>query len=492
MTPPTPRRVEDTQTVLLSRDAYWWRFCFLILALKFSLLALDPLPKMFMGDSGSYIWTALTGWMPEDRSYFYGYVIRWVALSTGSLTPLLLLQSFISALTALLLAHICRSLFGLSAGASYILGFLCALDPFQLVWERYVMTETISLFFYVAVLHFSFLYLKHRGIWHLAIAQGLSILLIGFRMSYLVIVQLNAIILPVFAFYPLLLEMWRQRRGPQGERFWPARLAVVHLLTSIAMMLLLHGAYKQANGWLSHREPGYLYATGRHLLVFWAPILTPLDASDQRLARIIEQGNEFDIKKLTARNSQRWAPGYLIDRWEKVEPDRRRADEIAKETALHALRRNPLQILRLAAQTFAQYWNLRSLRYMRVDLGHNNLTPEQRSILAERFHLATDGQIIGAPRTMLQKYFFLSWPYSFFLLLSPILGVSAVYLSREKQLALFLLVHLVVILTVTLTFTVEPSFRYLQPVSVLTILSIALCLRAFLNDGSSEKPALSQ
>jgi hypothetical protein len=47
-------------------------------------------------------------------------------------------------------------------------------------------------------------------------------------------------------------------------------------------------------------------------------------------------------------------------------------------------------------------------------------------------------------------------------------------------------------LTVTLTFTVEPSFRYLQPVSVLTILSIALCLRAFLNDGSSEKPALSQ
>jgi hypothetical protein len=159
---------------------------------------------------------------------------------------------------------------------------------------------------------------------------------------------------------------------------------------------------------------------------------------------------------------------------------------------LHALRRNPLQRLRLAAQTFGQYWNLRSLRYMRVDLGHNNLTPEQRSILAERFHLATDGQVIGAPRTMLQQYFFLSWPYSYFLLLSPILGVSAVYLSREKQLALFLLVHLVVILTATLTFTVEPSFRYLQPVSVLTILSIALCLRAFLNDGSSEKPALSQ
>ena len=96
----------------------WWFFCLLIVSLKFFLLALDPLPKMFMGDSGSYIWTAITGWIPDDRSYFYGYVIRWVALSTGSLTSLLLLQSFISALTALMLAHTCRSLFGLSARAS--------------------------------------------------------------------------------------------------------------------------------------------------------------------------------------------------------------------------------------------------------------------------------------------------------------------------------------------------------------------------------------
>ena len=74
-------------------------------------------------------------------------------------------------------------------------------------------------------------------------------------------------------------------------------------------MLLLHGAYKQVNGLLCDREPGYLYATGFHLLAFWAPILTPADASDQRLARIIEQGDEFDIKDLTARNAPTFRPG---------------------------------------------------------------------------------------------------------------------------------------------------------------------------------------
>ncbi|HEX7517099.1 MAG TPA: hypothetical protein VF345_07410 [Chthoniobacterales bacterium] len=480
-------------TPVTNEASQWWFFCLLIVSLKFFLLALDPLPKMFMGDSACYISTALVGWIPDDRSYFYGYVIRWVALSTGSLTPLLLLQSFTSALTALLLAHTCRSMFGLSARGSYIIGFLCALDPFQLVWERYVMTETISLFFYVAGLYFSFLYLKQRRVRHLAIAQGLWVLLIGFRMSYLLVVQVSAVLLPIMAFYPFLLATWRNRRGAQVDRFHAVRLALVHLLTSIAVMLLLHGAYKQANGWLCGRAPAYLYATGLHLLAFWAPILVPADASDQRLARIIEQGDEFDIKELTARNDQRFESGYLVDRWQAVEPDTPRANRIAKETALRALRRNPLAVLHLAARTFAQYWNLKDLRhYASIDLGHNDLTLEQNAMLAESFHLATDGRIIGAPPTVLQRFFLISWPYCYFLLLSPILGVSAVYLAREKQLALLLLLHLVIILAVTFTFAVAPSFRYLQPASVLTLLSIALCLRAFLNNRSLEGPAVSQ
>jgi hypothetical protein len=480
-------------TAVTNEASQWWFFCALIVSLKFFLLALDPLPKLFMGDSACYISTALVGWIPDDRSYFYGFVIRWVALSTESLTPLLLLQSFVSASTALLLAHTCRTMFDLSARGSYIIGFVCALDPFQLVWERYVMTETISLFFYVAGLYFSFLYLKDRRIRHLAIAQGLWVLLIGFRMSYLLVVQVSAVLLPIMSFCPLLVATWRDRRDVQVGRFRPVRLALVHLATSLVIMLLLHGAYKQANGWLCGRAPAYLYATGLHLLAFWAPILVPADASDARLARIIEQGDEFEIKELTARNDQRFESGYLIDRWQEAEPDTPRANRIAKETALRALRRNPLAVLHLAARTFAQYWNLKDLRhYANIDLGHNDLTPEQNAVLAESFHFATDGRIIGSPPTLLQRFFLLSWPYCYFVLLSPILGIWAVYIARERQLALLILLHLVVILAVTFTFAVAPSFRYLQPASVLTLLSFALCLRAFLNGRPPEELASSQ
>jgi hypothetical protein len=86
-------------------------------------------------------------------------------------------------------------------------------------------------------------------------------------------------------------------------------------------------------------------------------------------------------------------------------------------------------------------------------------------------------------------YFLLSWPYCYFLLLSPILGAWAVYRTREKQPALFLLLHLGIILSVTFMFAVAPSFRYLQPVSLLAFLLIALFLRTPLRSRLPEERA---
>ncbi len=137
-------------------------------------------------------------------------------------------------------------------------------------------------------------------------------------------------------------------------------------------------------------------------------------------------------------------------------------------------------------------WNLKDLRhYATIDLGHNDLTAENCAVLAEEFNFTTDGRIIGAPPTLLQRFFLLSWPYCYFVLLSPIVGVAALYFTREKPIALLILLHLVIILAVTFTFAVAPSLRYLQPASVLSLLVVALCLRALGNGGLIEEPAIS-
>ena len=236
----------------------WTLFCFSIFALKFLLFAIDPIPKLYMGDSGSYIWTALTGWIPPDRSFFYGYVIRWTALWTGSLTWLLVVQVCLSAITCILFSSITRVIFELPERWSYVFGFLCAIDPLQLLYERYVMTEAISLCLYAFVIYHSFLYLKTHRLRNLVIVQAVSVLLIGFRMSFLLQVQINTIILPLIAFAPDVLKRIRRRPIADASPRSPARVCAGHLLLSVTLMFLLHAGYKRANGWLSHREPDYL------------------------------------------------------------------------------------------------------------------------------------------------------------------------------------------------------------------------------------------
>src|SRR5438093_3149426 len=195
----------------------WWLFCALVFAIKLLLLWLDPTLKLFMGDSWSYIWTALTGWIPGDRSYFYGYLVRWLAVWPHSLTPLLVIQSLASGATAIVFALICSRFFEMSNSLSFLIGLLCALDPCQLVWERYVMTETFSLLVYVLVLYWSMAYLRDRRLWQLAVVQALSVMLIGFRISYLLLVQVCTILLPLIAFVRCGLPAFGNRSSAQSS-----------------------------------------------------------------------------------------------------------------------------------------------------------------------------------------------------------------------------------------------------------------------------------
>src|SRR4030095_16953867 len=179
-----------------------------------------------------------------DRSFFYGYVIRWTALWTESLTFLLVVQVCLSAITCILFSSITRVIFEPPDRWSYVFGFLCAIDPLQLLYERYVMTEAISLCLYAFVIYNSLLYLKTHRLRNLVIVQAVSVLLIGFRMSFLLQVQINTIILPLIAFAPDILKRIRRRSIADASLTSLARVCAGHLLLSMPLMLLLPGGYK--------------------------------------------------------------------------------------------------------------------------------------------------------------------------------------------------------------------------------------------------------
>jgi len=461
----------------------WWLFCVLIFAVKFLLLWLDSTPKLFLGDSGAYIWTALTGWIPSDRSYFYGYLVRWLAVWPHSFGPLLLSQMLVSAVTAIVFALICSRFFEMSNRLSFFFGLMCALDPCQLVWERYVMTETFSLLVYVLVLYWSLAYLRDRRLWQLAIVQALSVLLIGFRMSFLPVVQACTILMPLIAFARCAFPALRNRSEARAPEWGVLTTGLTHMIVSIAMMFVMHGAYKYANGWLSNREPAYLYDAGAHLAAVWAPALEPSDASDLRFGDLIANGPQIKIKDLRSRNAQQYGKGLLIDRWREIEKDPRKNDRVARETAINALRRRPWEIVWLAVETYMGYWNPGSIQgYARTDLGYAKMNDDAVKMFAEKFGFRAVKDPRTQPYSLLQHYFLRSWPYYFIVIVSPLVCAFAIWLSRDRSFVLLLFVHASILMAVVTVLSPQPCIRYLQPVSVLTLLSIAICATGSLGE----------
>jgi hypothetical protein len=466
----------------LERES-WFLFCAFILVLKLVLFAADPTPKLFLGDSWSYIETALTDWIPEARSYFYGYVIGWTSVWTQSLTSLLVLQLLISAAVAIGAALICRLFFGLSARWSFVMGFVCALDPLQLLYERYVMTEAISLGLYTFVLYQSFLYLRDRRYRDLVLVQVGSVLLIGFRMSYLLLVQLDTIFLPVIAFSPAVWRTFQDRSArPVDFRIF-GRLGT-HLLVSVLLMFVLHEGYKRTTGWISHRPPAYLHAAGIIELAILSPVLEPEDSPDPGLADVIRKGEEFHLRDLNFRDNQRFSPGYLIDRFSTVHPERSGAERIARETVWKALRRNPLAVLNLGWRVYSDYWDVAAMKASaRSDFGFGNPPNEQLvRLLASRFHLAIDPK--NQTESFLQQWSVAAWPYYFLILLIPLPAAFAVTFRPTRQYALLLFIHITVTLLVSTVFGGH-TVRYLQPISFATWLVVALYVGRFIKSDPS-------
>jgi hypothetical protein len=467
----------------LSRPPGWWVFCLLIVCLKFALLGVDPQPQMFMGDSGSYLWTAFSGWIPPDRSFLYGFVIRWVAFSTGSLQSLLVLQAFLGAAIAISLAYICRRALSLSPGVCYAAGIACALDPLQLVWERYVMTETISLFFYTLMLLCCMFYLRQRRLWQLILLQCLAVVAVSFRISYLLVVQATTIVLPLLAWVPLF---WSEELRSTRSR--TAGLVGAHLALSVFSMLGLHSGYKQLNGYLAGAPPAYLYSSGFSVLAAWAPVLQPVDSPDPRLAHIIAEGGQFRLRDPRRRNNQLYSDGQLISRWKETEANLARAEQVARQTALHALSHRPFSILRLGVFTFIDYFNRRQIHRQAVrDLGIGDWPKPLEQQLRTRLHYTPPAPAEVRKGSLLQRYFVAAQPYYYVVALCPFLCGALLFFVRETH-VLLILTHACIFLATNSLLAVTASVRYLQPLSLLLIFVLALFGNYWLQGPKGDPP----
>jgi len=250
-------------------------------------------------------------------------------------------------------------------------------------------------------------------------------------------------------------------------------------------MYVLHSSYQHVNGFLSHREPGYLYVTGTYLLSFWAPALKPSDAPDSRLAEVIRKGNTFSIEQLHFRGGQLYLKGFLVDKLHQIEPNPRRAEGLARETAIRALRRDPLAIASLGWRTYLESW----LRGVRARAKADVLASGQwsdldvaRFGLTERFHQVVTPVNVRQPVTFLGWYYVAAEWYYYVVLLSPVILGILVALGRTiRGYLVFLFLNQTVLFATTFTLSVLPVVRYLEPLSLITLLTFAAVAKCFID-----------
>ena len=104
------------------------------------------------------------------------------------------------------------------------------------------------------------------------------------------------------------------------------------------------------------------------------------------------------------------------------------------------------------------------------------LNDDQVKMLAEKFGFQTVKDPRTQPYSLLQQYFLGAWPYYFIVIVSPLVCAFAIWLSRDRAFALLLFVHASILMVVVTALSPQPCIRYLQPVSLLTLLSIAICV----------------
>jgi hypothetical protein len=466
------------------KKTQWLLFIISIFFLKILIFCLDPLPMFFLGDSRTFILSAFFNYIPPDRSFVYGYVIKFIALPSYSLTALIILQVTSSALASILLSYILVKFFSARTSLAFICGMLCSLEPLQLIYERFVLTECLTLFIFVVYLILILHYLNLPKIFLIALVQIVGTVLISFRMSFLPLVIVNSVLLPLLII-PALAHRYSVRLCPLtrcflhmlSERSFIGAVTI-HLIASVVLTFSLHSAYKSLNGFLSHKPPAYVYESGFVLLSAWAPIVNPVDFTRPDIVGKAFGHLKYDLSDRKNRDFHHWADGGLIENI-KHSVDFLEADQIAKETALNALKRDPLGIIHLSLLTFKDYFDLEFMRsIMHCEMGNYMPLSDYGfdKVLLDYFGLSPEH--LPYAKTLRNRYYFAAWPWFLLLPCIPFLAFATLLVcgkeTRKYSFIVFLSSFFIV--TVACSLTSALWVRFLHAIGWLSFLVIGQLL----------------
>jgi hypothetical protein len=440
----------------------WWLVLAAVLAaLKLVIGVADPTVRFFLGDSESYLHSAITGWIPPDRSFVYPWLLKVGVVAFGSLTALVVVQSLCGVATALIAAGIARSL-GVATRTCAIVAVLVALDPSQLFYERMVMAESFGTLAFVSMIACGVAHARHRDARWLVPMAIFGALTVALRMSLLPVVL-------GFALLPPLATLL----APDARRDW--RRTAAHLMLALLATGLAHAAYQRLYGHVTAMEPTYLKASGTFRLGLVAPLVKPEHLERYGLSRDFLATIGPDLANPRTREQQLWLPDGLIHALKRELGDER-AEVVARKLAARALRDDIPGFLSMQAATVADYFvATETAPRLMDDLGVRPLSDGMSKTVQETFD--HDASATHDARNPVARWFLIAapvWLRFCLFALAPLALAVLLRCPRERRAAaaVFALAACGLVAGHML-FSHIVSFRYLHPFAPLTLITLA-------------------
>ena len=362
-----------------------------VIAIKAAFFLPDPQPAFFFGDSVAYLATAISNIIPLDRSFTYGFFLK-PLVSGHSLLPVLLVQALLSALASWIVA-VCllryfQAKFWIAAGCAV----LCAVEPLQLMSERFIMTETVSTFAFAICMWSAFEFLRSGRIAALLVAELAGVAAMSFRYSFLAVVLALSVCLPLLA--NPTSKPWHKR----------ARTTATLLLVSVIATQGLLLGYRHWYGHLTHEPPSYLSRDGEFLVADVAPIVKPQDFPVAAKRDVVFGSLRAPLADPLLRRVHRWLPGGLCDAISKsVNGNEDEANRLAKKTAIRAMERDPMGLLKLAAYTYGEFFRPESVHWaLELNQGRILIRDSERPYIEDA---EKDTQPVSSDVALIRKHF---------------------------------------------------------------------------------------
>jgi hypothetical protein len=451
-----------------------------LMAIKLLALWIDPTLRFFMGDSGSYLHSALTGWRPPDRSYTYGQLVAASALAAGSPLALLALQAAFGIASAMALAALLVRGCGVRPALAVGAALLLAIEPAQLFYERMLMAESAGTLAFVLHVGLLAAYARDGGYRWMGLAAIAGLAAISLRLSLL------PVVLGLSATVPVVAALQEGERG--------RRLAAIarHLGFALLVTAALHAAY-QAGYRRDYGETTYLPANGMMRIGLVAPLVRAehFEGTGVDGAIVLAELGQ-SLTDAGRREAHVWASDGL---YQTLSRHTDRPEQVARVVTGRALRDSPLGWLRLGVENVGGYFSPGALPFrLEDDLGRR--PPDEGMLDVLQARLGYDARGVAASSSLATRWFESGapWLVACFLLLAPLALLALALHWRGPHRAVVAVICLASLGLVSghLLFAHIASLRYLHPMPWFVLANAALVADALLRRRQVQGPGTAR